>query len=137
LIPQTTDNGEVFSVEGSNLSLARGSIAPEMWSQLSVAWKLEALSILSGCSLEVVYEDQGFDGCAPCYVDCQQQDIFSIRDGVAGHGPQRVTGISGGRVILACGCTLPISWLPSWERAAVLEFQKRGMERRNHDTATR
>jgi hypothetical protein len=137
MMPKTTDNGEVFSVEGSNMLLARGSISPDVWSRLSVMWKLEALFVFAGCSLEALYGDQGIDGLAPCYVECQQQDIFKIRDGMPGHGPQKVTGFFVGRVILACGCTLPVSWLASWEQSAVLEFQKRGMERRNHDSATR
>jgi hypothetical protein len=121
-----SDNGEVFRVEGSNMALARGSIPVAVWSRLSPAWKIEALAVLSECDLsKTQYEDEVRRGIAPCYIGCQQQDIFKIRDGVPGHGPQKVTAIDRGRVILECGCSLPISWLASWEQSAVLEFQKR------------
>jgi hypothetical protein len=58
-------------------------------------------------------------------IKCQQQCIMKIRDGVPGHGPQEVLGrykrsTSGERVALACGCSLPTSWLPKTERNAVL-----------------
>jgi len=50
-------------------------------------------------------------------IDCQQQNIFKIRDKIPGHGPQKVlcryhhlhNGIE--LVLLACGCSIPISWL--------------------------
>ena len=60
-------------------------------------------------------------------VKCQQQCILKIRDGVPGHGPQEVLRRYKGqgdkdRVALACGCSLPVSWLPKTERDAVLEL---------------
>lgn len=57
-------------------------------------------------------------------VKCQQQNIHKIRDGIPGHGPQRVLGrykgISSERVQLECGCSLPVLWLPTHEREVVL-----------------
>lgn len=58
-------------------------------------------------------------------VKCQQQCIFKIRDGVPGHGPQRVVRRlryhgNSERVQLECGCTLPISWLKGFEQEGVL-----------------
>jgi hypothetical protein len=54
-------------------------------------------------------------------VKCQQQCIFKIRDGIPGHGPQKVLGqyrsVWGSMcVALACGCSIPIMWLPKVER---------------------
>ncbi len=45
-------------------------------------------------------------------VKCQQQCIFKIRDGVPGHGPQKMIYRSrrnGDRVHLECGCSLPLT----------------------------
>ncbi len=58
-------------------------------------------------------------------IDCQQQCIFKIRDGVPGHGPQKVIRRlrqygSSERVQLECGCTLPVSWLKGAEQEGVL-----------------
>ena len=58
-------------------------------------------------------------GVAPLYVNCQQQDIFKIRDGIRGHGPQRVTALRKGNAQLSCGCSLPVSWMPEWEQVAL------------------
>lgn len=54
-------------------------------------------------------------------VKCQQQNILKIRDGIPGHGPQKVlrrfkSWNSQERVALACGCSIPIAWLPKIER---------------------
>lgn len=53
-------------------------------------------------------------------IPCQQQDSFKIRDGVPGHGLQNVQGQTrhGDKrwVDLACGCALPVSYLPTHER---------------------
>ena len=48
-------------------------------------------------------------------IRCQQQNIFKIRDGIAGHGRQEVVSVCRGRVRLACGCSLPLNWLPRIE----------------------
>lgn len=53
-------------------------------------------------------------------VNCQQKDIFKIKDGIPGHGPQiTLFRFLSDRVQLACGCSLPISWLPTAERDVV------------------
>lgn len=60
-------------------------------------------------------------------VECQQQNIFKIRDGIPGHGPQRVVARfhpTNERVQLECGCSLPLSWLPNLERDDVLQNVK-------------
>ncbi len=55
-------------------------------------------------------------------VTCQQQNIFKIRDRISGHGPQPVLFYyrplySGPKhVKLACGCSLPVPWLPKKEQ---------------------
>ena len=54
-------------------------------------------------------------------VKCQQQNIFKLRDGIPGHGPQEVRHVAHGRVYLACGCSIPLTWLPRVEREAVLQ----------------
>lgn len=60
-------------------------------------------------------------------VDCQQQNILKIRDRIPGHGPQiakcRYHPLHNGSecVLLACGCVLPVPWLPERERQAVLQ----------------
>jgi hypothetical protein len=58
-------------------------------------------------------------------VKCQQQCIFKIRDKIPGHGPQKVQRKfrhHSGReyVRLACGCTLPVTWLPTSERVGLI-----------------
>lgn len=60
-------------------------------------------------------------------INCQQQDILKIKDGIPSHGPQiakfRYRPLHSGfeYVRLACGCALPISWLPLRERQDVLQ----------------
>ena len=55
-------------------------------------------------------------------IECQQQDIFKIRDKIPGHGPQKVKRRyrpiwqGSEHVFLACGCSLPIPWLPLKEQ---------------------
>lgn len=50
-------------------------------------------------------------------VVCQQQDILKIRDGIPGHGIQKVRHVCRKKdVYLACGCHLPFSWLPKKEQ---------------------
>jgi hypothetical protein len=131
MLPVTHDNGELFSVEGSNMALAR-FCHPGQWARLSVEWKLAALAL--GCeALEIAFQqpkpavDPRYKKAAPIYVRCQQKDTHKIREGIPGHGPQRVTSVyrrDGIHAHLECGCSFPISWLPIWERNAVLEFQK-------------
>lgn len=55
-------------------------------------------------------------------IKCQRTNE-EIRDGLPGHGRQEVTCRFGRpeRVMLACGCHLPLTWLPTLERLAVLE----------------
>jgi len=57
-------------------------------------------------------------------VECQQQDTFKIRDKIPGHGPQKVCrrslGVGSERVLLECGCSLPLTWLTGAEREGVL-----------------
>ncbi len=57
-------------------------------------------------------------------VGCQQKDIFKIRDGIPGHGPQkamfRFYSPHGEHVKLECGCHLPVSWLKLVEQEVVL-----------------
>ena len=55
-------------------------------------------------------------------IKCQRTNE-EIRDGVPGHGHQEVTCRFGKpeRVLLTCGCHLPLTWLPTLERLAVLE----------------
>ena len=64
-------------------------------------------------------------------INCQQQDIFKIRDGIPGHGPQEVVNVCRGRVRLACGCSLPLTWLPRVEREAALSEDRGQPCRRN------
>ncbi len=57
-------------------------------------------------------------------VTCQQKCIFKIKDGIPGHGPQKVLRKyrhHSGReyVQLKCGCTLPVTWLPTLEQKIV------------------
>ncbi len=60
------------------------------------------------------------------FVTCQEQDIFKIRDGVRGHGSQRVLGVTLGdvghdrRAILECGCKIPVDWLALREQSSVV-----------------
>ena len=60
-------------------------------------------------------------------INCQQRDILKIRDRIPGHGLQetrvRYRPLHGGSeyVLLACGCALPIPWLPRKEQQAVLQ----------------
>ncbi len=58
-------------------------------------------------------------------VECQQQDTFKIRDGIPGHGPQKVMfrfySPHNECVKLECGCELPILWLKFVEREGVLQ----------------
>jgi hypothetical protein len=55
-------------------------------------------------------------------VKCQRTNE-EIRDGLPGHGHQEVLCRFGRpeRVMLECGCHLPLAWLPTLERLAVLE----------------
>lgn len=59
-------------------------------------------------------------------VQCQQQSILKIRDRIPGHGPQenrvQYHPLYNGSecVLLACGYTIPIPWLPKKEQQAVL-----------------
>jgi hypothetical protein len=55
-------------------------------------------------------------------IKCQRTSE-EIRDGVPGHGHQEVMFRFGRpeRVMLACGCHLPLTWLPTLERLAALE----------------
>lgn len=57
-------------------------------------------------------------------VKCQQKDIFKIKSGIPGHGPQKVLcrfeSPNCECVQLECGCSLPISWLPTKECEIVL-----------------
>lgn len=63
-------------------------------------------------------------------VTCQQQDIYKIRDGVPGHGPQIVQSLmfhdrpkpSRPYVHLACGCFLPVSYMPRCEADLLREM---------------
>ncbi len=67
-------------------------------------------------------------------IECQQQNIMKIRDGIPGHGQQEVRRkhhpiFSGSiRVLLACGCSLPIPWLSGVEQQTVqhLPLKTRG-----------
>lgn len=58
-------------------------------------------------------------------VECQQRNIFKIRDKIPGHGPREVIcryqPLYNGseHVLLACGCSIPIPWLPLTEQQAV------------------
>lgn len=57
-------------------------------------------------------------------VKCQQQNILKIRDGIPGHGPQKVGFLYqtwDGRtyVSLNCGCFLPIAWLSTTKQREV------------------
>ena len=52
-------------------------------------------------------------------VECQQQCIFKIRDGIPGHGPQKVLHVHDSYAYLACGCSIPISWLLGSEQEAI------------------
>jgi len=64
---------------------------------------------------------------APLFIDCQQHNIQFTREGVPGHGPQAVVDFQMEplAVIMACGCALPLDWLPRWERAAALALFNR------------
>lgn len=65
--------------------------------------------------------------CAPLYINCQQQDIFKIRDKVPGCGPRRVVmfGEDGGEVLLECGHSLSLSYMPIWESTACAILRER------------
>ena len=67
-------------------------------------------------------------------VKCQQQNIFKIRDKIPGHGFQEVLFryYSDGNeyIQLACGCTIPISWLLEKEQQAVLLNTPRGKKKK-------
>jgi len=54
-------------------------------------------------------------------IKCQQHNILKIKDKIPGHGTQeaRLLARYPGRVFLACGCNLPISWLPKHERERI------------------
>ena len=60
-------------------------------------------------------------------IECQQQDIFKIRDHIPGHGLQAIEFtyrplFSGSRYIkLACGCSIPILRLPKKEQDQVMK----------------
>ncbi len=57
-------------------------------------------------------------------IECQQKDIFKIRDKIPGHGPQEVRsrylGVYGEYVCLECGCSHRIDHLTNVEREGVL-----------------
>jgi hypothetical protein len=128
---QVIDNGELFSVKGFNVSLARFCNSAQ-WKNLSVEWKLAALAL--GCeAIEIALKmpqsspDARWKKAAPIFIRCQQKDTQAIREGRPGHGPQRVTSVyrsDSVHVRLECGCSFPISWLPIWERNAALAFQE-------------
>lgn len=62
------------------------------------------------------------------YVICQQQDIYKIRDGVRGHGRQRVMAVTLSdvrrcrRAVLACGCKILVDWLPLREQPSAVVY---------------
>ena len=60
-------------------------------------------------------------------IRCQQLDISKIRDGIKGHGLQAAIAVRRRRqgqqiVSLACGCSLPVSYLPGKEKNALAEM---------------
>jgi hypothetical protein len=62
---------------------------------------------------------------APLFINCQQQNVQSIREGVRGCGPQRVVSVTKQIVVLNCGHTIPLMWLPTWERLACISLFSR------------
>jgi len=122
------DNGQLFWVEGSNMALAR-FCAPADWARLTPEWKLDAMALC--CEAMACWQpkpmDRRYMKVAPLFVHCQQQDIHAIREGIPGHGSQRVTSVyrrGGVYIRLECGCNLPITWLPAWEQAAIHEYER-------------
>ena len=60
-------------------------------------------------------------------INCQQQDIFKIRDGIKEHGLQEVTGEDNYKyrsIHLACGCNISFSYLPTSEQKAINESNR-------------
>lgn len=59
----------------------------------------------------------------PLKIKCQQQDSYKIRDGIPGHGMQDVVDIDEAfgkkYILLGCGCSLPLSYLPGRERESL------------------
>jgi len=54
-------------------------------------------------------------------IECQQQNILKIGNKIPGHGPQEVRYrwrpfSFSERVLLGCGCSIPIPWLPLKEQ---------------------
>lgn len=72
-------------------------------------------------------------------VECQQ-NIFKIRDGIPGHGPQeallrfkRCSHSNGERILLGCGCDIPITWLTKKEQTTVLQGVRQAVPRYRND----
>lgn len=58
--------------------------------------------------------------------ECPQRNILKIRDKIPGHGPQEAKCLyrplhNGSiHIMLACGCSVPIWWLPLEEQHTIL-----------------
>lgn len=125
LIDGLTCQDDADSFRVGNMMLMR-SWPSAQWKRLTPEWKLAMLALCCE-ALEAAIKQpvkQRYQKAAPVFVRCQQKDTQAIREGIPGHGPQRITAVYQRRVHLECGCSLPISWLPIWEQRAAEEFEK-------------